>query len=437
MSSALIETCREALTRQAGVANEASELQAVRREYFERFVELGVPTRRHEDWRYTNLKGLLQSAPDWVNSVASKPQATELTSASLGPWDVALVFVDGHYDARLSRHHATLEGIDVETLADALARVPKEASRLLDARVNDAPFVALNAAFAAEGVRLRVRRGATPPETLALLFVNTGQRSSVIHPRVVITLEENSALTVFEQHRVLGDGAAPYWTNAVVQIEQNAASRLRYIKLHQEGSEGHHTAYTSAQLERDSTLAWHGVVVGQGLVRNELNVRLQGSGASATLTGVGALRSRQHADFAGNVTHIAPHCISDQLFKNVVDERASGALCGKVVVAENAQKSYAEQNLRNLLLAETASANTKPQLEIYADDVKCAHGATVGQLDEAALFYLRSRGLSEEDARRLCTLGFLSGAIDRIEPEDVRNVVDSCVRERLYEESSA
>jgi Fe-S cluster assembly protein SufD len=283
--------------------------------------------------------------------------------------------------------------------------------------------VALNTAFLQDGAFVRVARGRAFSEPLHLVHVNTGGDATAAHPRHLIVLEEGASASVLEDYVSFGEEAT--LNNPVMEIVLGPGARLALHKLARENARTLHLAGTFIRLERDSDLDSFSIVRGGKLVRNDLRADQVGPGATCTLNGLNVIYGTQVADDHTTVVHGVPHGTSREYYKTILDERAEGVFNGKVLVLEGAQKTNAQQSNRNLLLSDQALMNTKPQMEIFADDVKCSHGATIGQLDPEAIYYLRSRGLDLEAARMLLTEAFASDIVAGIRSEPIRDMVGS------------
>ena len=398
----------EALDRMGG------PLQALRRAGFERFLAHGLPTTQQEAWRFTNLKPLEQRS-----FALGRPSRNGIASVT-GGIAPGLVFVHGHYRKDLS---AKPEGVEVTNLAEAL-RSPGVVERVGAAGEGE-PFVALNTAFLEDGAFLRVRKGFRLPVPLHLLFLGT---TKAAHPRNLYVIEEGAEADVVETY--LSAGETPHLTNAVSEIHLAQGAKLSHYRLQLEGA-SYHFGTVRARLERDARLVSHNIACGGALTRNEIVAALDGENAHCTLNGLTLIRGTQHVDNYTRLEHRKPHCESHELYKGVLDGQASGVFTGKIHVFPDAQKTDAYQASANLLLTDTATVDAQPQLEIYADDVKCSHGSTVGQLDKDALFYLRSRGLKEAAARHVLVRAFAGDVADRILIPAVRQRVDAILAERL------
>lgn len=405
-------------------------LSRIRKEAFLRFSELGFPTTRQEEWKYTNVRPLGQkpfrTAPD-----AGTVSESELHTVFLG--DLAcprLVFVDGRFCAPLS----SLEfppGIRVESLASLLDSEPgwleTHLARLTDFR--EEPFNALNTAFLNDGAVVRVERGEVIEEPVLLLFISSGQDGVVSHPRTLVVAEETSQATVVEAYGRLAEGG--YFVNPVTELVAADGAVVEHLRVQADSHLAYHVGSLQISVNRNANCRSHNIQLGSLLSRLNLTASLDGEGADCGLNGLYLLKGRQHVDNHTRVEHAVPHGSSRELYKGIVDESAEAVFHGRIIVDPGAQKTDSKQTNNNLLLSDEALVHTTPQLEIYADDVKCTHGATIGQLDSDALFYLRSRGIGEEAARSLLIYAFASEMLGRIGVQPVADRLRRYVSEWL------
>jgi Fe-S cluster assembly protein SufD len=378
----------------------------------------GLPSTRTEAWKYTNLAqlaGLDFAEPDTSRPTTLAPGAFD---ALEGP---CLVFVNGRLQPDLSRLDGLPDGVRVaglaETLIDDPALVESGLGRI--AALNGDTMTALNTAFAADGCVIVVPRGTAPDQPVRLRFIAApGDAPVAYHPRVIVTLEADSQLALIESHE--GPEGEATWSNPVTEIQVGENAALGHIKLQAEGASAFHTALTKATLGRAASYESLVLALGASLSRNEIHVRFDGEGGECRLTGGYMMRGGQHVDNTTLIDHAVPNCASREVFNGVLDDEARGVFQGKVIVREDAQKSDGHQLNRTLLLSPKAEIDSKPELEIYADDVKCSHGATAGELDDDQLFYLRSRGLDLRTARALIVEGFMDALLDEIGHEPTR-----------------
>ena len=401
-------------------------LQQIRKAAISRFSDLGFPTSGQEEWKYTEV------AP--IRRTAFKPAAYELnglTTERLTGLTFCnlqcprLVFLNGHYSAELSSLKGLPKTVQVQSLAEVLKQNPDLVKPHLTqhARYEDHPFVALNTALIQDGALVHVPKGEVIQEPIHLLFLSTAAEEAVaVHPRNLILVDGNSQVTIVESHIGLHKGV--YFTNSVTEIVAAENTVVDHYKLHQESKKAFHIATMQVYQDRSSSVRTFNATLGGKLTRNEVNVVLDGDGAECHLEGLYLISGSQHVDNHTRLEHAKPHCDSREMYKGILDEKATGVFHGRIVVRPGAQKTDSKQTNNNLLLSDEALINTKPQLEIYANDVKCTHGATIGQLDPDALFYLRSRGIDPTTARSLLIYAFASQVVNRIKVDLVRTELD-------------
>ena len=405
-----------------------------RRDGMQRFSEAGFPTTRHEEYKYTNLTPLartpFRTAPEAVARVTAEPIVPYFFESLDGD---KLVFINGRYAPGLSRIGRD-SGVEVGPLAqklvDSTVELEAHLGRYSGAREN--PLAALNSAFLADGAWVKIAARQVVEAPIHLVFVSTADApDTVIHPRVLILAGLDSQAAVIESH--FGLGGATYWTNAVTEIVAEPNARLDHYKLQQEAPQAFHTSFLEIDQARDSRVMTHSLSLGALLARNDVEVTLNGEGCDSVLDGLYAVGGRQHVDNRTCIDHAQPHCTSHQLYKGVLDGHSRGVFNGKIIVRPDAQKTDAIQSNKNLLLSENANINTKPQLQIDANDVRCTHGATVGQIDEEATFYLRSRGIGHAQARSLLTYAFAADVLERVNITPIRERFESLLRNWLVE----
>jgi Fe-S cluster assembly protein SufD len=407
-------------------------LEPIRRAAMERFALSGFPTVKDEEWRFTPITPIAQRTWGAVGRSAA------ITREHLKPfifghaeW-TTLVFVNGVYSPSLSSVAAD-QGVRAGSLAGALRtdRGVLQAHLGRHAAIETSPFTALSTAFLRDGGFVHVSADEESAQPIHLVFVTTdGAAGAVMHPRNIIVLERGSKASVVESYVTLGSGAT-YWTNAVTEVVSGAGSCLEHTRIQRESERAYHIGATHVHQDRDSHYRSFSMAMGGALARHNLQVRLDAENIETLLYGLYLTRGEQLVDNHTAIFHDYPNCRSWEVYKGVLDDRSRAIFNGKVFVKPAAQKTDAKQTNRNLLLSDLARVNTKPQLEIFADDVKCTHGATVGRLDDLALFYARSRGLGSAEARRLLTYAFAAEVIEEVALEPVRDELERLVRERL------
>jgi len=402
-------------------------LAARRNAAIDRFVRSGFPTRKDEDWKYTDVSlfALRQFRP-----AGSVPvEAAALAPFRFDAWQ--LVFVNGRYVPALSQLDGLPDGVRLTSLADRLRQDPGALEAWLGHHVgaDRHGFAALNLAFAEDGAVIEIRRGVELAKPIQLLSVQTGGQDRIQHLRHLIRIEQGARAAVIESFVALTPGAS--FSTGVAEIDLAAGSELTHVRLVQNGDDASQIDTTHVQQGRDSRYSAHAVNLGGRLLRHELDCALAAEGAECHFNALTLASGQAQVDTHTRFDHLAPHTTSREWVKSVLDDEARGVFSGRVVVHPGAQKSDAAQTNRNLLLSPHAEADSRPQLEIYADDVKCAHGAATGSLDPDQLFYLRSRGLDATHARQLLVYGFAADALARLPLVDLRRRLAVELGERL------
>ena len=434
---------REAALDAYGTAFERVQRDAVgpapitdlRRAAFDRFAQLGLPTTRLEQWRFTNVAPIATTTfspagPVSVAASAASPYITPVDGDA-----PTLVFVNGRYARELSTATDRPSGVRVESLADALmsdAAGDVERHLASVAAFDTEAFTALNTALLHDGAVVRVPDNVVVESPIQLLFLTVppGDRAQVMtHPRVLIVAGDNAQASLVESYAGVGDG--PYFTNTVTEVIAGAHSVIDHHKLVREHFDAFHIASMHLRLHRAASFSSHAITLGGGLVRNDIQAHLDGEGVECTLNGLYLANGRRLVDNHTTIHHAKPHGSSHELYKGIIDDQAHAVFNGKIIVAIDAQKTDAKQTNKALLLSEDAQINTKPELEIFADDVKCTHGATVGQLDDDALFYLRARGLGLAQARNVLIHAFASDLLNRIGIAPIRAMLDGLLLDQL------
>jgi Fe-S cluster assembly protein SufD len=398
-------------------------LRLLRRDAIDRFAERGLPTTRDEDWKYTSMTPLAETPFDLAaDGTADVPAEEVIAAFSVGPASGnRLVFVNGRYMEKLSAIRSLPAGARLGSLAEALITDEEMVHSHLAAG-GEKPqnaFTALNAAFWPDGAFLHVPAGVRLEEPIQLLFVSTASGTPrADHPRSLIVLERESRVALVESY--VGLGGEAYLTNAAAELILGPAATLDHYKIALEGGQGFHVGRTHVREGRDSRFASCSLLFGGRLVRSEVGALLGAEGAECMLSGLFVIGGRQHVDIHTVVEHAQPRATSRQLYKGVLDGRARGVFNGRVIVRAGANGTDAHQANKNLILSDGVEVDSKPQLEIFADDVKCSHGAADGQLAEDAIFYLKSRGLDEVAARTLLTYAFANEVLGRIRVEPIR-----------------
>lgn len=405
----------------------AKQVNAQRKSSLRSFADSGFPTTRQENWKYTDFRALEKRHFESLESAGKASESDLEKHLPPGLDCIRLVFLDGHFQPQLSHNSALPDGVNVGNFASQ--NVDVEA---LGTTINGyaSPFTDMNAAFMSDGLFLQLAANAVLERPLYVVFAASGQHEdSMQQIRNVLELGENSQATLIEHYIALGD--APYFTNAVTEVQAGSGARLTRIRLQQEADTAYHVSSLHVYQQRDSHIVNHGVDLGAQLARVDTNSKLDGSGATVEFYGVYAPTGKQHVDNHTRIDHAKPHGTSREDYKGVLADRAHGVFNGKIVVHKDAQKTDSEQSSAALLLSEKCEVDVKPELIIYADDVKCAHGSTIGQLDEDAVFYLTTRGISEAGARAILTYSFAGALIKNIEPVELRQHIEAALLAKL------
>jgi Fe-S cluster assembly protein SufD len=410
-----------------------SWVRKLRQDGFARFGETGFPTLRDEDWRFTNLSAIAQTAFRLARNGHRLPSPADVSSYQIPGAACRLVFIDGRWAASLSSAHDLPRGLQVGSLAAAIADYPSaieaHLGRYLDIQ-RDA-FSALNSAFFDDGAYVHLPKDLVLESPIHLLFISTAHDLPMVHhPRNLLVASENSQATIIEDYISLGRGER-LLCNTATELIAGDHSVISHYMIEREDEQAFNVSTLRIQQGRTADVASHSVLAGGALVRNNVHPVLAGEGGECLINGLFMARRRQHLDNYMLVEHASPHCSSRQFYNGILDGHAHGVFHGRIIVHKNAQKTDAKQTNRNLLLSDTAQIDTKPQLEIYADDVKCTHGATIGQIEENSLFYLRSRGIDEASARRLLLFAFASECLDRMRPGPARTYVENLIQQDL------
>ena len=407
-------------------------LKRLREDAFARFCEAGFPTSRDEDWRFTNVSVI-------ARTIFRPASAAKLTKEQLpavqseGATSATLVFVNGRFAKELSHLDKLPKGLTVASLREQIESRPETIEKHLGryADTQRDPFVALNTAFIGDGAYVHVPRGVVVAEPIYLLYLSTEEAApTVTHPRNLIVAENESQVAVIEDYASIG-GESVAFSNAVTELVAGESTVAQHYLVEREHLKAFNVSTLRIQQGRSAHGASHSLLLGGGLVRNNVHPVLAGEGGECLINGLFLGTGRQHLDNYMHVEHASPHCGSRQFYNGILDGHAHGVFHGRIVVHKDAQKTDAKQTNRNLLLSDDAQIDTKPQLEIYADDVKCTHGATIGQIEENALFYLRSRGISEAEARKLLLLAFAEECVERMHSATAREHIESLIRQHL------
>ena len=392
-----------------------SDLHDVRTEAFKNFEEKGFPTKKDEAWKYTSLNAILKNDFSVFPKNENTVQYSDVKKYYLHEIDTyKVVFVDGVFSSFLSS--TTHDGLDVCLMSSALTK-PKY-KMVIDEYFNkiankDESLTSLNTAFAYEGAYINVPRNKVADKPIEIINFSTGSESALlVQPRNLIIVGENAHVQIIERHQSLNEN--PVLTNSVTEIFAQKRAIVDYYKIQNDNLEASLIDNTYIAQKEQSHVSVHTFSFGGNLTRNNLNFYHQGEHIDSTLKGITIIEGKQHVDHYTLVQHATPNCESHQNYKTILDDKSTGVFNGKIYVEKEAQKTNAFQQNNNILLSDKASVNAKPQLEIFADDVKCSHGCTIGQLDEKAMFYMQSRGIPEKEAKALLMYAFTNEVIESI-----------------------
>ncbi|CAN5553571.1 Fe-S cluster assembly protein SufD [soil metagenome] len=403
----------------------------LRRSALKQFDLLGFPTIRHEEWKYSNVNGLFKEAFDLDDT-------TTLTANDLDPLEIPnldgniIYIVNGRYHPELSRIISPESQVQITSFAEAIKADPdfigSHFARYADYQEN--AFTALNTALANDGVVIRVPDNTTVEQPIILRYITDARDKNIAaQPRNLITVGKNAEVMVAEAYRTLGDRSS--FVNVVTEIALSRDARMQYYKVQNETEKAYHIGTTQVNQSDNSHFYSATVTLNGNFVRNNLNIVLNGQHAEAFMYGLYMPNGRQHVDNHTLVDHAMPNSYSSELYKGILDDNSTGVFNGKIFVRPDAQKTNAYQSCKNVVLSPGASMNTKPQLEIFADDVKCSHGTTTGKLNDEALFYMRSRGIPKDEARSLLLYAFSQDVLSQIKIQSIRDYLERVVTEKL------
>lgn len=416
-------------------------IHKLRKNAIENFSELSFPTTREEEWKYTNIAPLLKYN---FKPVDPNEKAREITKDQLNKFLLAeqsgsenfepnlLVFINGHFSEELSSTKNFEKNIVVGNISNAINEhssiIEKHFGKYADFK--DHIFTALSTAFTKDGVFIYVPQGKIVEYPIHILFLmDSRQEKLLIQPRNLFVAEENSQVTIIEHYASLDENI--YFTNSVTEVVVEKNAVIDHIKLQEESTKAFHVARMEVDQERNSNFTSHLISTGGDISRNDFNARFNDEGGECMLNGLFMLNGTQHFDIHSLIDHAKPHCNSHEHYKGILDDNSRGVFNGKVMVRKDAQKTNAFQENNNIILSDNALINTKPQLEIFADDVKCSHGATIGQLDNDAKFYLNTRGIGDEAAKSILIHAFAIDVIKSIKIDAVRKYLEKILDQRF------
>ena len=408
-------------------------LQSLRQTAFAHFKGAGFPTNKQEEWRFTNVAPIARTVFVVHDSGIAGEQIQDVSRWQVaGEKAVTMVFFNGVWLEHLSTFDGLPPGVQILPLSRAIASgapgLFEKIGRITDTESN--AFSALNTSLFKDGVLVSVADGVVFERPIQVLMLSRADETPrATFPRILVMAGRNSSVSIVEVYG--GDGDGPGLTNAITEVYLGEGAHVEHDKLQQESLSHYHIATMVVRQERDSVFTSNAITLGGMLVRNGVYVTLAGPGADCTLNGLAVGAGTQHLDNHTSIDHAVEKCTSHELYKTILDGSSRGVFNGKIFVRPDAQKTDAKQTNKTVLLSDNAVMNTKPQLEIFADDVKCTHGATIGQLDEEQLFYLRARGIDREAARDMLTLAFANDVVTRIHVDALKNQLDQLLRSRL------
>lgn len=419
-----IETYQE---QHAAFQSESSPawLVDLRQKGLDTFTRLGLPTRRLEDWRFTNVSPLVEQTYGLPSFATSNNETNALVQqATLDEEFHRMVFINGRYCEESSQLHNVASGVVIDNLASVIGNRANDVQQQLTTELNfdNSAFAALNTAFVNDGAFIDVPDGVAMERPVHLIFISSGDNRTVSHPRNLIRVGKGSTANVIESYLGQGDS---YFTNAITQVTLDESAELDHHKLQHEQVGALHISLTGVDQRSSSRFRSHYFSFGAAIARNELECLLDGERIETTLNGLYMPTGDQLMDCRTRIEHAKPHCNSYELYKGILDDNAKGVFNGKIFVRQDAQKTDAKQSNQALLLSDDAVVNTKPQLEIYADDVRCTHGATIGELEADALYYLRSRGIPSDQARKILIFAFANDVVQGVSVPAIRRHLES------------
>ncbi|HRE40437.1 MAG TPA: Fe-S cluster assembly protein SufD [Ignavibacteria bacterium] len=411
-----------------------SPFHKIRQDAISVFEELGFPVKKLEEWKYTNLSNITKNRfrqfliPEKIN-LTFEEVAGFIYPEFEGN---IIVLINGHYSVKFSKIVTQKDGVFIGSFSEAREKhndlIQNYFAKYADYYRNS--LTALNTAFAIDGVFIHLEKNVTVDEPLLILNIADSREENLIaQPRNLFILEEGSSILMADDYYTIGDH--PFFTNSVTEIILKQNASLEHYKIQNDGSNAYHIGTIQVEQERDSRFSNTTISWGGGLIRNNLNATLNGENSESHFFGLYLLKDKQFVDNHTLVDHAVPNCNSNELYKGLIDDKATGVFNGKIMVRKDAQKTNAYQSNKNILLSENAKINAKPQLEIFADDVKCSHGATSGQLDENSMFYLQSRGISKVEAKILLMNAFSSEVIDSVKIDSLRQHLHNLILKKL------
>ena len=408
-----------------------SYVHDIRSEAIKNFESIGFPNKKLENWKYTSLKNLLKNDFIVLPEINNLLEFKDIKKYLIDDIDsYKIIFVDGKYSSHLS--DTTHEGMDICILSAALSQSKYELliENYFNKIANDDGITSLNTAFSSEGAFIHIPKNKFVDKPIQIIHFSTGNESSLMfQPRNLIIVDENSQVQIIERHQSLSENKV--FTNSVTEIYADKKSIIDYYKIQNDNLQASLIDNTYVDQQRNSSFTMHTFSFGNELIRNNLNISQNDQFIETTIKGVTIIGDKQHVDHNTLINHNKPNCNSHQDYKGIYDDKSTGVFNGQVMVKKVAQKTNAFQSNNNVLLSDQATINAKPQLEIYADDVKCSHGCTVGQLDKNALFYLKSRGIPEKEATALLMYGFANNILESVKIPEIKTRINHIIANKL------
>lgn len=410
-----------------------SAIHQVRKDAFKALKENGFPAPKDEEYKFTNLTKALEKNIDFESTTPAPSVTSEqielVKIPNLDAYNI--VFINGEFSAENSDKFS-IEGLDISSFEQAAGNDANNVAKYFGKQANfqNDAFVALNTAFSQNGAVITVKDNVVIDKPIALYFVSDGAQSQPIYnTRNIIVIGQSAQVTILEKFDTLGKEKS--FTNAVNEIFVAENANAKYFKIENDVAATYHVSNVNVAQERNSRFTSNTIALNGAMVRNNLDIKLNGEGCESYMNGLYVLGEKTHVDNHTVVDHIMPNCYSNELYKGIMDDKSKGVFNGKIFVREDAQKTNAFQSNKNILMTDDATMNTKPQLEIWADDVKCSHGCTTGQLDQDAMFYLQARGIRKERARAILLHAFAIDVIENFEIKAIQDYVEEIITARL------
>jgi Fe-S cluster assembly protein SufD len=400
----------------------------LREEALESFSKQGIPNRKHEEYKYVNMELILKG--DYVSNTSKAINSGQIKSSWILKNAIEIVIENGLFSKELSSMNDLPKGITIQNITDTNFNDTFQQHYSRYADKNADPFIALNTALTKGGIFIHVSRGAVIERPVHVLYVSSAEGNQIIHPRTLIVVESDAQATIIESYETSGSKAKTFST-ALTEITVGANAIVDHYKIQDENESGYLLNTTQVNQDAKSVFSTHTFILSGAFIRNNLNIVLDGEYTESHLNGLYLTGGTQVVDNHTLVDHRKPNCNSNELYKGIIEDKSSATFNGKIFVRKDAQKTNAFQSNKNILLSDDGTINTKPQLEIYADDVKCSHGTSTGKLDEDKIFYLRARGLSETSAKKLLMHAFASEVVETVKIEELKEFIENKISKRF------